>query len=257
MRINTALILCAGFGKRLSPLTLEVPKPLLRLREITMLESCINTIIKLEVKKIFINTFHLGEQISEFIKSKNFSIDIQIVNDGKNILNTGGGILSMINHSQDNDFIIFNPDTLWQENYIDEINSMKKLYFSKKLDNILLLVNKKLSFDKNLNGDFNLNNNLVSKKNDKKYIYTGCQILNKKVFDKEQELVAEELKNSGKPEDIAKKISSGKMNKFKEDNSLMTQQWVMEPKKKVKNIIEELGFKDLKIVDFYRIKIGD
>ena len=96
-----------------------------------MLESCINTIIKLEVKKIFINTFHLSEQISEFIKSKNFSIDIQIVNDGKNILNTGGGILNMINHSQDNDFIIFNPDTLWQENYIDEINSMIKLYFSK------------------------------------------------------------------------------------------------------------------------------
>ena len=81
--------------------------------------------------------------------------------------------------------------------------------------------------------------------------------IKKEILDKEQELVTEELKNSGKPENIAKKISSGKMNKFKEDNSLMTQQWVMEPKKKVKNIIEELGFKDLKIVDFYRIKIGD
>ena len=81
--------------------------------------------------------------------------------------------------------------------------------------------------------------------------------INQEVLDKEQKLVTEELKNSGKPEDIAKKISSGKMNKFKEDNSLMTQQWVMEPKKKVKNIIDELGFKDLKIVDFYRIKIGD
>ena len=184
MRINTALILCAGFGKRLSPLTLEVPKPLLRLREITMLESCINTIIKLEAKKIFINTFHLGEQISEFIKSKNFSIDIQIVNDGKNILNTGGGILSMINHSQDNDFIIFNPDTLWQENYIDEINLMKKLYFSKKLDNILLLVNKDLSFDKNLKGDFDLRDNFLKKSDKNDFIYIGCQILNKNLFNK-------------------------------------------------------------------------
>jgi len=81
--------------------------------------------------------------------------------------------------------------------------------------------------------------------------------INQEILDKEQKLVAEELKNSGKPENIEKKISSGKMNKFKEDNSLMTQQWVMEPKKKVKNIIEELGFKDLKIIDFYRIKIGD
>ena len=81
--------------------------------------------------------------------------------------------------------------------------------------------------------------------------------LKKEVLDKEQELVTEELKNSGKPEDIAKKISSGKMNKFKEENSLMTQQWVMEPKKKVKDIINDLGLSDLKIVDFYRIKIGD
>ena len=81
--------------------------------------------------------------------------------------------------------------------------------------------------------------------------------IKKEILDKEQELVNEELKNSGKPEDVAKKISSGKMNKFKEENSLMTQQWVMEPKKKVKNIIEELGIKDLKIVDFYRVKIGE
>ena len=81
--------------------------------------------------------------------------------------------------------------------------------------------------------------------------------IKKEILDKEQELITEELKNSGKPEDIAKKISSGKMNKFKEENSLMTQQWVMEPKKKVKDIIKELNSKDLKIVEFFRIKIGD
>ena len=81
--------------------------------------------------------------------------------------------------------------------------------------------------------------------------------IKKEIIDKEQELITEELKKSGKTEDIAKKISSGKMNKFKEENSLLTQQWVMEPKKKVKDIIQELGFKDLQVVDFYRIKIGD
>jgi len=81
--------------------------------------------------------------------------------------------------------------------------------------------------------------------------------IKKEILDKEQELIIEELKNSGKSEDIAKKISSGKMNKFKEESSLMTQQWVMEPKKKVLDIINELDLKDLKIVDFYRIKIGD
>ncbi len=77
------------------------------------------------------------------------------------------------------------------------------------------------------------------------------------ILDKEQQLVTEELKNSGKPEDIAKKISSGKMNKFKEENALLTQAWVMEPKKKVQDVLKELSIADLKIKEFYRIKIGE
>ena len=82
-------------------------------------------------------------------------------------------------------------------------------------------------------------------------------LIDKAIIDKEQELVTEELKNSGKPEDIAKKISLGKMNKFKEENALLTQAWVMEPKKKVKDIIKELAINDLKIKEFSRIKIGE
>ena len=77
------------------------------------------------------------------------------------------------------------------------------------------------------------------------------------IIDKEQELITEELKNSGKPEDIAKKISIGKMNKFKEENALLTQAWVIEPKKKVKDVLKELSIADLKIKEFYRIKIGE
>ena len=164
MKIDTSLILSAGLGKRLNPLTLNTPKPLLKLNNLTMLEHCININIKLGVKKIFLNTFHLSDQISEFIKSKKFLIDIQIIEDGKEILDTGGGILNMIKNSQDNDFIIFNPDTLWYEDYIDEIYKMSNYYVSNKLNNILLLVDKKLSFDKNLKGDFKLNNNLLKKK---------------------------------------------------------------------------------------------
>ena len=82
-------------------------------------------------------------------------------------------------------------------------------------------------------------------------------LIDQSVIDKEQELVTEELKNSGKPEDITKKISLGKMNKFKEENSLLTQAWVMEPKKKVQDIVKELSIADLKIKEFYRIKIGE
>jgi len=82
-------------------------------------------------------------------------------------------------------------------------------------------------------------------------------LIDKDILDKEQELVNEELKNSGKSEEITKKISIGKMNKFKEENSLLTQAWVMEPKKKVKDIIKELSINDLKIREFSRIKIGE
>ena len=82
-------------------------------------------------------------------------------------------------------------------------------------------------------------------------------LINQSIIDKEQELVTEKLKNSGKPEDIAKKISMGKMNKFKEENALLSQAWVMEPKKKVQDVLKELSIGDLKVKEFYRIKIGE
>ena len=186
MRINTALILCAGFGKRLNPITLNTPKPLLEINNISMLERCINLIEKLGIEKILINTFYLRNQFSAFLNSKNFNIDIKIIEDGEHILNTGGGIQNMIKYSNEKDFLIFNPDTIWSNEYKDEILKMEKMYFSEKLENILLLANKKLSFDKKLKGDFNLKNNLINKEAEKEFIYIGCQIISKKLFIKEK-----------------------------------------------------------------------
>ena len=182
MRINTAFILCAGFGKRLNPLTLDTPKPLIKLNKITVLETCINLIESLGIQQIILNTFYLKDQIHNFIDNKKFKSKISIIEDGKSILDTGGGIKNMLNHTKEDDVLIFNPDTIWKKNYSKEIIDMEKLYFSKQLKNILLLVKKELSFDKNLNGDFDLKNNLIIKNNDRKYIYTGCQILNKKLL---------------------------------------------------------------------------
>ena len=182
MKINTALILCAGFGKRLNPLTLNEPKPLLKVNEITLLENCINLIESLKIKKIIINTFYLKEQIENFIEIKKFDSNIKIINDGKNILNTGGGILNMINSSDEKDFLTFNPDTVWSSSYINYIKNMEKFYFSKNIKNILLLVNKNYSFDKKMKGDFNLSKNLIKKDMQNKLIYTGCQIINKELF---------------------------------------------------------------------------
>ncbi len=182
MKIYTALILCAGFGKRLNPITLNTPKPLLEIKDVSMLERCINLIEKIGIQKILINTFYLKDQFSVFLNKKNFNLEIKIIEDGKHILDTGGGIQNMVQNSNENNFIIFNPDTIWSNNYKDEILKMEKMYFSEKLENILLLANKKLSFDKKLKGDFNLKNNLVYKESEKELIYIGCQIINKKLF---------------------------------------------------------------------------
>ena len=185
MKINIALILCAGYGKRLNPITLKTPKPLLKIKNLTMLDNCINLILNLGIRKILINSFYLKEQINEFVKNHKYDVEINVIDDGNHILDTGGGVLNLIDKSKEENFLIFNPDTIWNKNYTKEINQMVNLFFTKKLKNILLLVNKNLSFDENLSGDFGLKNNLIDK-NDKKFIYTGCQILNRSILKDEK-----------------------------------------------------------------------
>ena len=182
MKINTALVLCAGYGKRLNPLTLKNPKPLLKLNNLTLLENTINLIKKLGINEIKLNTFYLKDQIKIFIEEKNFDVKIEIIEDGNEILDTGGGIFNMINSLNEENFMVFNPDTVWSIDYLNCIKEMENFYFSKKIQNILMVVNKDLSFDKNLNGDFDLFDNQLNKKKLNQYIFTGCQIINKKVF---------------------------------------------------------------------------
>ena len=182
MKINTALVLCAGYGKRLNPLTLKNPKPLLKLNNLTLLENTINLIKKLGINEVKLNTFYLKDQIKIFIEEKNFDVKIEIIEDGNEILDTGGGIFNMINSLNQENFMVFNPDTVWSIDYLNCIKEMENFYFSKKIQNILMVVNKDLSFDKNLRGDFDLFDNQLNKKKLNQYIFTGCQIINKKVF---------------------------------------------------------------------------
>ena len=184
MQINTALILCAGFGKRLLPLTQSTPKPLLKIGQITLLERTIKLIEKLQIKKVKINTFYLSKEIKKFVDQSNTNLDIQLIEDGNEILDTGGGIFNMIKDSSEENFLVFNPDTLWNVNYVKNISKMVDLYFRKQINNILLVVPKDLSFDKRLKGDFNLINEKLTKDNNKNFIYTGCQIINKNIFSK-------------------------------------------------------------------------
>jgi|TARA_B100002003_G_scaffold50011_1_gene45077 MurNAc alpha-1-phosphate uridylyltransferase len=182
MKIKTALILCAGLGKRVLPLSLEIPKPLLKLNNITLLENTINLLEALKIENIKLNTFYLQNQIKDFFSNQKFKAKIEIIEDGRKILDTGGGIYNLIKASDDEDFLVLNPDTIWSLNYLETIKNMQKFYFEKKIQNLLMVVSKNKSFDKRFKGDFELKLNQLFRKNKNNYIYTGCQLINRNLF---------------------------------------------------------------------------
>ena len=181
MEIKTALILCAGYGKRLNPITLNKPKPLIEINKTSLLQNTLNLITSLGIKNILINSFYLSEQIEKYVH--NLNLNLKVIKDGDKILDTGGGILNLIENSNQNDFLIFNPDTIWNEGYLNEIQNMEKFYFENKIKNILLVVEKSRSFDHRMQGDFSIENNILSRVIDTNFIFTGCQILNKGIFE--------------------------------------------------------------------------
>ena len=182
MKIKTALILCAGFGKRLNPITLKTPKPLITINDITLLQNTINLLEKLNIQNIKINTYYLQNQIVDFVLKNKMKSKIEIIKDGDKILDTGGGIFNLIKSSNEDDFIIFNPDTVWNSNYVEVINNMIDFYYNKNLNNLLMVVNKNKSFDERFKGDFELKENKLFKQEQNNFIYTGCQIINKNLF---------------------------------------------------------------------------
>ena len=182
MKIKTALILCAGFGKRLNPITLKTPKPLITINDITLLQNTINLLEKLNIQNIKINTYYLQDQIVDFVLKNKMESKIEIIKDGDEILDTGGGIFNLIKSSNEDDFIIFNPDTVWNSNYVEVIKNMIDFYYNKNLNNLLMVVNKNKSFDERFKGDFELKENKLLKQKQNNFIYTGCQIINKNLF---------------------------------------------------------------------------
>ena len=182
MKIKTALILCAGYGKRLAPITNDIPKPLLNVKNLNLLDNALKFAESVGINTLKINTFYLSDQINNFIEKQNYPLNIDIINDGEKILDTGGGIYNLIKKSEEEDFLTLNPDTLWNSNYINTFNEMEKYYFKNKIKNLLMVVKKHRSFDTRFKGDFNLNNGKLHKGDKNEFIYTGCQILNRKIY---------------------------------------------------------------------------
>lgn len=180
MKIKHGMILAAGLGKRMQPITLKTPKPLIQIGKKNLLERAIDLLINHGIEEIAINVYHLSDQIKNFINNKNFKAKIIISEEQNQLLDTGGGILNATRNFQ-KPFIAINPDTLWNSDYLNELKDLEDLYFREKKI-CLLLVRKNLSFDSSFKGDFNLENGIVSRSNKNEFIFTGLQILDQSAF---------------------------------------------------------------------------
>ena len=176
MKIKHGMILAAGLGKRMQPLTNKTPKPLLKIRGSTLLERAINLLINHGVEEITVNIHYHANQIEKFISNFESEVKIKISNEKDLLLDTGGGVKKGTKKFKDNPFFVINPDTLWDDRYSVEVQSLEKEYFTNKRP-CLLLVKKELSLDNSFKGDFNLKNNLISKDEQNQYIFTGLQIM--------------------------------------------------------------------------------
>ena len=180
MKIKLGMILAAGLGKRMQPITLKTPKPLIQIGNKNLLDRAIELLINHGVDEIAINVHHLADQIKDFINKNKHKAKITIFHEKDTLLDTGGGILNATKSFKE-PFAVVNPDTLWSNAYSNELRDLEDLYFKQKKP-CLLLVNKNLSHDSSFNGDFNLKDGIVSKDNNNKFIFTGLQILDQSVF---------------------------------------------------------------------------
>ena len=126
--IKKAMILAAGFGKRLNPLTLDCPKPLLKIGKETLLSNTINFLENYGIKEVVINVHYFSDQIIEYINEKKLNLKITIVNEKEKILDTGGGILNALKYFNKS-FLCINPDTIWNSNYIEELKKLERKNF--------------------------------------------------------------------------------------------------------------------------------
>ena len=180
MKIKQGMILAAGLGKRMLPITLKTPKPLIQIGNKNLLDRAIELLINHGVDEIAINIHHLADQVKSFINKKKYKVKITIFYEQETLLDTGGGILNATKSFKE-PFIVVNPDTLWSNAYSNELRDLEDFYFQHKKTS-LLLVNKNLSFDNSFKGDFNLQEGTVSRDNSNKLIFTGLQILDHSIF---------------------------------------------------------------------------
>ena len=182
MTVKCAMILAAGLGTRMRPLTLKTPKPLIKVGRKNLLERSLSLLENHGVEQIIINVHHLADQIEKFLLDIKSKSKITISNEKDLLLDTGGGVKEGTKIFGKNPFFVINPDTLWFTSYSGEMQSLEKIYNESKKP-CMLLVDKRLSFDTSFKGDFNLKNKIVSKDNENNFIFTGLQLLDRNPLD--------------------------------------------------------------------------
>ena len=188
MIIKKAMILAAGFGARMLPLTEKVPKSLIKIGPKNLLERTIELLIKIGIDEVVINTHYLFREIDNFFKDKNYGISISTIQE-QQLLDTGGGILNATKKFDKSPFFVLNPDTIWNKNYYEELKILENSYL-KNNKPILLLVNKNISHDKSFKGDFNFKeNNYIAREANNQHIFTGAQIIDRSIFEGVKEKV--------------------------------------------------------------------
>jgi MurNAc alpha-1-phosphate uridylyltransferase len=178
--IERAIVLAAGFGKRVLPLTNTTPKPLLKINKVSLLANTLNFLKKFGVKHFAINTHHLGEQIENFAETNKGIYDIKIFKE-KEILGTGGGIRNALSFFLDKKFISINSDTIWSDEYLSPLKNLYKNFTKFNVNSGLLMIKRENSFDETLKGDFTIKSDpfLFRQAGDtNNLIFTGCQIIN-------------------------------------------------------------------------------
>lgn len=178
--IERAIVLAAGFGKRVLPLTNTTPKPLLKINNVSLLANTLNFLKKFGVKHFAINTHHLGEQIENFAETNKGIYDIKIFKE-KEILGTGGGIRNALSFFLDKPFISINSDTIWSDEYLSPLKNLYINFTKFNANSGLLMIKRENSFDETLKGDFTIKSDpfLFRQAGDtNNLIFTGCQIIN-------------------------------------------------------------------------------
>ena len=182
MTINKAMILAAGLGKRMLPLTQKTPKPLIMVGLKNLLERSIELLIKIGINELVINTYYLSQEIDNFLKTKNYGISINLIKE-QQLLDTGGGILNATKKFENSPFFVLNPDTIWNKNYYAELKILENSYLENNKP-ILLLVDKKISHDESFKGDFTFKKNkYIAREPTNQYIFIGAQIINRSIFE--------------------------------------------------------------------------